>query len=221
MIVGHGLVATAFIGSVFESPHYTVFASGISNSTESADAAFIRELTLLQQYLAKSKTLIYFSTTSIFDPTKQDTPYILHKLKIEKLIRERAEFYMIVRLPILVGRTSNSHTLINYLVDSIREKREIRLHTKACRHLLDVDDLVPVLTEFYEEDSCNRKINILGSPKITVPELVEKIESVLDRKGVFTWEDEGACYDVPENEGEIVYIHKENYIETILKKYFG
>ncbi|MEO6133111.1 MAG: NAD-dependent epimerase/dehydratase family protein [Saprospiraceae bacterium] len=219
MIVGHGLVASAFISSVFDSDQYIVFASGISNSTESNDAAFIREIALLDQFLSKNKTLIYFSTTSIFDPTKKDTPYILHKLKIEHLIMAHVESYMIVRLPILIGHTNNPFTLINFLVTAIREKIKIQLHTRACRHLLDVDDLVPALTPFHSHSKRQVTINILGSKKISVPLLVTKLESILHTDGVFSWHDEGACYELPLGAGEIVQIDRLNYIDEILRKY--
>ena len=115
MIVGHGLIATAFKHSIFDSAHYVVFASGVSNSMESDPRAYVREMDLLDQYIAKNKTLIYFSTTSVFDPTKKDSAYIRHKLNIEHRIAEQAASYLIVRLPILVGRTTNPNTLINYL----------------------------------------------------------------------------------------------------------
>jgi nucleoside-diphosphate-sugar epimerase len=221
MIVGHGLIAKAFIHSVFDSPHHVVFASGISNSSESNPSAYARELDLLTQYLAKNKTLIYFSTTSIFDPTKKDSLYIRHKIKIEKLIHDQADSYLMVRLPILVGRTDNASTLINFLVNAIKEKRPIQLHSNACRHLLDIDDVVPLMTPFYSDVKTQHIINIPGSKKITIPDLVRKIEFVLNKKGEFSWQNEGACYDVPTNAGEILYVNKENYVDEILQKYFG
>lgn len=219
MIVGHGLVASAFIGSVFDSDQYILFASGVSNSTESNDAAFIREVALLNQYLTKNKTLIYFSTTSIFDPTKKDTAYIRHKLNIEHLIMASVEWYMIVRLPILIGHSKNAFTLVNFMVNAIREKRQIQLHSKACRHLLDVDDLAPALTPFHSQSKRQAIINILGSQNIAVPMLVSKLESILHTKGVFSWQDEGACYEIPHGAGEIVLIDRLNYIDEILYKY--
>ena len=221
MIVGHGLIAKAFIHSVFDSLQHVVFASGISNSSESNPTAYTRELDLLAQYLAKNKTLIYFSTTSIFDPTKKDTLYIRHKIQIEKLIREQAESYLIVRLPILIGRTDNAFTLINFLVNAINGKRLVQLHSNACRHLLDIDDVVPVMTPFYSDTTAQHIINILGSKKITIPDLVRKIEFVLHKQGEFSWQNEGACYDIPANEGEILYVKKENYVDEILQKYFS
>lgn len=221
MIIGRGLIATAFTNSLFDTPPYVVFASGVSNSTESDPKAYARELALLDTYLTKNTTLIYFSTTSIFDPTKASSLYIQHKLRIENRIREQADSYIIVRLPILVGRTPNPYTLINFLVNAIREKRPVELHTKACRHILDIDDLVPTLLPFSHDVSIRHTVNIPGSEKITVPELITKLQDVLNEEGVFTWQDSGACYDIPDGAEETIYIGEENYVDNVLAKYYS
>jgi dTDP-4-dehydrorhamnose reductase len=221
MIVGRGLIATAFRNSFFDSPPYVVFASGVSNSTEVDEEAFAREKTLLNEYVNKNTTLIYFSTTSIFDPTKTTTPYIQHKVSIEKLILDTAESFLIVRLPILVGHTPNPYTLINFLANAILEKKQITLHAKACRHLLDIDDLVPMLMPYGNDPLIRKVINMPGSAKITVPELVNKLETVLHKKGNFTWEDTGACYEIPADSGETIYLTHKHYVEEVLIKYLG
>ena len=221
MIIGRGLIATAFTNSPFDTPPYVVFASGVSNSTESDPVAYARELALLDAYLTKNTTLIYFSTTSIFDPTKTASLYIQHKTRIENRIREEAGSYILVRLPILVGRTPNPYTLINFLVNAIREKRPVELHTGACRHILDIDDLVVALLPYSGISGIRHTVNIPGSAKIPVPELVSKLEDVLGTKGVFTWNDSGACYDIPESAGETIYIREENYVDKVLAKYYS
>jgi dTDP-4-dehydrorhamnose reductase len=219
MILGRGLIATAFKNSVFDSPLYVVFASGVSNSMESDPKAFARELALLDSSIAKNTTILYFSTTSIFDPTKQDTPYIQHKLTIEKHIREKADSYIITRLPILVGHTPNPHTLINYMVEAIREKKKLDVHARACRHLLDIDDLVNILVPYAFNPHIKAVLNIPGSQKIMVPVLVSKIESLLHTVAEITFKDSGACYEIPDTEGTAIYIPREHYIDDILKKY--
>jgi hypothetical protein len=221
MILGRGLIATAFKNSVFDSPLYVVFASGVSNSMESDPEAYARELALLDSSIVKNTTILYFSTTSIFDPTKLDSPYILHKLKVEQTIREKAESYIIVRLPILVGRTNNPHTLINFMVSAIRNKRTVELHALACRHLLDIDDLIPLLTPYQSDKKIRLVLNIPGSNKIPVPELVKKIEAVLGTSGVFIWKETGACYDIPSGTEDVIYVNRNNYVDQILTKYIG
>jgi dTDP-4-dehydrorhamnose reductase len=221
MIVGRGLIATAFKKSLFDHHSFVVFASGVSNSTESDPGAYAREWELLASTITKNTTLIYFSTISIFDPTKTVTPYIRHKISIERLIQEKAESYLIVRLPILVGRTDNPHTLINYLTNAIREHRPIELHALACRYLLDIDDLIPLLTPYGFDKTIRLVLNIPGSKKITVPELVNKIQERLQTEGIFTWQNTGACYDIPNDSTETIYLESENYVDDLLRKYLS
>ena len=219
MIVGNGLIASAFRHAGIHSPNHVIFASGVSNSTETRSEAYQRELTLLGNHIGKSTTIVYFSTTSIFDPTKQDSIYIRHKKHIEDIIQSEANSYLIVRLPIMIGHSTNPYTLINYLVNAIRDSRHIELHAKACRHLLDIDDLVPQLFNYLQEQPIRKHINILGSEKINIPELVKKIERIMQKHGNYSWLDTGACYDIPADEGDCIYIKGSNYVDKILEKY--
>ena len=219
MIVGNGLIASAFIRNDFHSPDHVIFASGVSNSTETSPESYQREISLIHDYIDKSTTFVYFSTTSIFDPTRQDSYYIKHKKVVENLIRKEAESFIIVRLSIMIGHSTNPHTLINYLVNAINERRPIELHANACRHLLDIDDLLPELISSLDEKNPRKSINILGSEKIKIPQLVNKIEAILNKKGNYSWVETGACYAIPENEGECKLIDDPNYVEKILQKY--
>lgn len=221
MIIGRGLIATAFHKAQFNSDQHIIFASGVSNSSESNLAAFQREQDLLSSYIDKSTTIVYFSTTSIFDPTKSETAYIKHKLHIESMIRYSAPKYIIVRLPIMVGKTENPHTLINYLVNGILQNRQMVLQRNACRHLLDIDDLFPLLEAYLKDPSPAISINILGSAKTSIPDLINALEDTLGTKGNYSWTDDGACYDVPPIEGECIFVDCKNYVKEVLNKYFA
>jgi nucleoside-diphosphate-sugar epimerase len=221
MIVGKGLIASAFLEAGFQSDQHVIFASGVSNSNETNTEAFAREWDLIQHHLGENTTFVYFSTTSIFDPTKQNLPYIRHKKEIEHWILRHARSYLLVRLPIMVGRSENPHTLINYIVSAIIAQRPVSIHALACRHILDIDDLVYLLMPYLSNHSLNIKINILGSEQLPVPKLVMGLEQVLGKRGQFTWIQEGACYDVPGHEGECIMVPQEDYMERVFTKYFG
>lgn len=221
MIVGNGLIASAFISARFHSPHHVIFASGISNSTEINPVAYQREFDLIKKSLNSQKVFVYFSTTSIFDPTKQDSKYIQHKKEIEHYIRNQAPFYLIVRLPIMIGQTSNPNTLINFLVNSINAQTPIQLHSNACRHLLDVDDLVTLLGPYLNNETIQKELNVPGSQQIKIPDLINEIEKVLQLHGKYSWVDTGACYSIPLDAGESIYVKQENYIHDVLQKYYG
>jgi len=221
MIVGNGLIASAFINAGFQSSHHVIFASGISNSTETNPGAYQRELDLIKNTINPKTVFVYFSTTSIYDPTKQDSMYIQHKKQIENYLRNQAPLYIIVRLPIMIGPTANPNTLINYLVNAILSQTPIQLHAKACRHLLDVDDLVSLLMPFLNEEKAQKELNIPGSQPIKIPDLIHEIENVLRTNGKYSWLDAGACYSIPLDAGQCIYVNRENYIQNMLKKYFG
>lgn len=221
MIVGSGLIAKAFMGTVFDSPHYTVFASGVSNSTEDNDLAYNREVDLLQQYVNLHQTIIYFSTISIYDPSRFRSRYIQHKIQIEALIEAKCSSYLIIRLPILVGRSDNPHTLMNYLVNAIESGEVIELHKNACRYLLDIDDVVPLLTKYSSLRNIKKVLNVPGSTKISIPVLVSSLETILKKRGNWKWISQGSCYDIPGNQEEVLYIDELGYIDKILNKYYS
>ncbi len=219
MIIGNGLIASAFRKARFESAHHVIFASGVSNSLETNPEFFQREISLIKHHIAKNTTFVYFSTTSIFDPTKQDSIYIMHKKAVEHLIRNTAPSYVIARLPIMVSSAHNPHTLINYLYHAITKQIQISLHKNACRHLLDIDDLFNLFIPYLVPDLVQHQINIPGSEQITIPDLVYEIETIVNMHGLYSWIDTGACYDIPTDAGECIYIKDEHYIKRILRKY--
>lgn len=196
MIVGNGMLASAFSGEIL--PEGTIlFASGVSNSATTDPEEYRREWDLLNTQLRKGGSLIYFSTTSVLDPTLQHTPYVEHKLNIEALLLGRGSQNIVVRLPIVVGVSSNPHTLINFLYHSIMKGRPFKVHAKACRYLIGLDDVVEVikiLARFSEFR--NRSINVCWDNVIPVPALVRLMEEETEKKGVYALEDSGACVQV-------------------------
>ena len=118
MIIGSGLLAQTF-SQYAGSDKVLVFASGVSNSSASAVSAFEREISLLKSHIDTKMKLVYFSTVSVYDPDLSSSPYILHKRKIEQLITQECDSYIIFRLPILLGRTNNPNTLCNYIHNAL------------------------------------------------------------------------------------------------------
>ena len=118
-----------------------IFASGVSNSGEEQNSEYDREFNLLKSQLPTDKKLIYFSTVSIFDPDYVNKKYISHKLKIESFIAFNFSNYIIFRLPIVVGKTDNSHTFFNYMKDKIIRGEEITIYKNANRYLIDIDEI--------------------------------------------------------------------------------
>ena len=195
MVIGTGMLAHAF--SAFKAdPHVCIFASGVSRSSERERSAFERELDLLSAQ-DNDFQLVYFSTCSLYDPSLQDSPYILHKRKMEQLIADRFSKHLIVRLPNMIGRTKNPNTLTNFLRDRILQNEHFEVFQNATRYLLDVDDVIEDLSPIIKAPKEPRAtLNVCGSTPIHLPALVAMMEEVLDRNGDHDLVEKGQSYEV-------------------------
>jgi nucleoside-diphosphate-sugar epimerase len=181
VIVGRGLLAQAMAPIV--QPHHAcvVFASGVSNSMEADPAAFAREEALLREHLDDPRTLLYFSSCGVTDEHEARRPYILHKRAMEDLVR--AHGGRIVRLPQVVGRTDNPHTLTNYLRDRILHDEPFDLWALAERNLVDVDDVARIVGVLLDDWPQHTHTITVARPASTpMPRIVEVFEKVLGRK---------------------------------------
>src|SRR4051812_15129296 len=117
MIIGNGLVAGGF-KQYRKDKRCLIFASGVSNSTNSDSNAFCREQLLLEEMINThgNKTFVYFSTCSVYDPSMQNSPYVLHKLSMEAIIKRRHNNYHIFRISNLAGQSGNPHTFLNFFI---------------------------------------------------------------------------------------------------------
>ncbi|MCC7302166.1 MAG: NAD(P)-dependent oxidoreductase [Bacteroidia bacterium] len=212
MIIGSGLLAGAF-SRYAQSENVLIFASGVSNSMLRETPAFEREFDLVKECVQKPFLFVYFSTTSVLDPEQALSPYVKHKKRIEEYIRSHAGRFLILRLPILVGKTNNPHTLINFLYDAIRSGRHFVLQANACRHLASVEDIAEIGEVLIEDKSVhNHIINICFDNQTKVTEIVRLLEELMNKKGDYALADTGGCVSVDNS-----------YIRTDarFKSYFG
>jgi nucleoside-diphosphate-sugar epimerase len=113
MIIGHGDIASAIV----DRPEFLYFAAGVSNSAETRESEYQREINLLMAQPRRTH-LVYFSSLAVF---YSDSRYANHKALMENYVEQEwghyGEFeaaYTIIRLGnITWGR--NPHTLINHL----------------------------------------------------------------------------------------------------------
>ena len=181
IIIGSGLLASGFQGSEqdFENNGHVIFASGVSNSQEHNDATFKREINLLIDTLEvhSNKKIIYFSSTSIYNNNK--SKYILHKIKIEKIILKKAKKYLILRCPQVVGPTF-SKTLVSLFVNKIINGLDLEIQKYATRDLIDVEDVVRLtyIIANLKQDS-NLILDISTGRKIPVIDIAEEIASII------------------------------------------
>ena len=226
MIVGRGLVANAFAAFAGDA-QVTIFASGVSNSAETRREEFEREERLLAAALAQSPgALVYFSTCSIADPERAASPYVVHKLRMERLARTAAR-HLIFRLPQVVGRTDNPHTLTNYLHRSVSSGRPFQVWKNAWRNVIDVEDAARICTYMIRQGGYwNRTVNVASPRPVRVTDLVAIFERVLGVRAACEPVELGDRYDIDTADAEhaaraIGVEFGPRYEEELIGRYYG
>ena len=225
MIIGNGLIARSLSG--FEKDNNVViFASGVSNSSEANENEYEREKKLLLEQRNKNKHLVYFSTCSIFDSSLSESRYIIHKKEIENLLLNDFENYLLIRLPILIGRTSNRHTFFNFIRDRIINNEFFQIHKNAWRYLLDTDDLTSffpkLLREYY---SGKHELNMVFNNEMNVADIIKLYEKILGIEANAEFVNKGCKYTIDNNAFKFllkkngIKKNMENYNYSVLKKY--
>jgi nucleoside-diphosphate-sugar epimerase len=226
MIVGNGLIAKAFYENYANNDDVLIFASGVSNSSNTDPKEFLREKTLLESHLAEQKKIVYFSTCSIEDPSLENSPYILHKLKMEELVKG-VDGYLIFRLPQLAGKTDNPNTLLNFLYRKIKNQEFFEIYSKATRNIIDIDDAQKIMNYIIGKAVAKNDVKNVASPIYSsIQDLVGIFEDILGVKARCNKIQEGSSYTISPSYGlEIAnYLNIEfgsTYVKNTLKKYYG
>lgn len=225
MIVGNGLIANAFRNNDLEDVVF--YASGVSNSLETDENQFRREENLIRKTLDENpdKLFVYCSTCSIYDSSKNASAYVLHKLNMEHLVSTESGRYLIARVSNAVGKGGNKNTLINFLVNSIRENKMIQAHIDASRNLIDVEDVVGIIMELIDKQKFNQIINVAYLSNYSIIQIIAIVEQFLGKNAELNLVKAGQSYsvDIPEVKDYFKrndLQDKEIYLAQILKKYF-
>ena len=193
-IIGNGMLASAFDRGALCELEALVFASGVSNSSEVDPRAFERERVLLEQVLdamPNGRRLVYFGTTSVDDPDRAATPYVQHKLAMEARVKSRPG-HVILRLPQVVGRTQNRHTLTNHLARRIRGGLVVDVWLRATRNLLDVDAVAALTLVLLGRAHEDMTATLCSPEAVTILELVHMLERALGCTATLRTIDRGA-----------------------------
>lgn len=225
MIVGDGLIASLFYD--FDREDVIFFASGVSNSLETKEEEFLREENLIRETIKENpnKVFLYFSTCSIYDSSKTESHYVLHKLKMEQIIAQLCPQYLVLRLSNAVGKGGNPNLLINYLVRSVKSGEAINIHTEATRNLIDTEDIRNIVLNLVEQKNFNKIINVAYPENYTIIEILQIIEKFFNIKTNLNLIKAGSGYNIniPDVESYFInnnLINKELYLCNILKKYY-
>lgn len=226
MIIGNGLIASLFTDC--DQENIIFFASGVSNSLETSQKEFLREENLIRKTIVENpdKIFIYFSTCSVYDSSKTESQYVLHKLKMEQIIIQLCPQYLILRLSNAVGNGGNPNLLMNYLVRSVKNKEIINVHTKATRNLIDVEDIKNITNQLIDKLYFNKIINIAYPENYTIIEILEIMEKFYQTKLYLNLVKSGSGYGIDTHDVESYFIqhaltNKETYLHKILEKYYS
>ena len=220
MIIGKGLIASAFELTKENYLDYIIFASGVSSSRENNDDEYNREKELIIETIKQNKgfKFIYFSSISV-----NVNKYFEHKLKMENIIKEYTSNYIIFRIPQVVGRIGNPNNLVNHIKNCILNGNEIMTNNYVERALLDVEDLV-MIVNYCKDKTIGETLNLSGIEKIKVYDLCNLIGELLNKKPIIKIVDNidynNWVIDNSELINEaIIGFNKSNYNLNILKKY--
>ncbi|MDP9958413.1 hypothetical protein [Chryseobacterium lathyri] len=220
MIIGNGLIANSLRN--IDSEDNLFFASGVSNSLETKNSEFEREFSLLKNTLEKyDSKFIYFSTVSVNDQSKQDSLYILHKLKMENYIKDNSKNHLILRVGNIVGKGGNPNTLFNYLRTQIINDHKFNVHSHARRLLIDMDDIHRFLAEICPSLK-NKTINYAFPYYYNLQEIIEAIEKKVNKKAIYDKVNEGDFYQVSFEDSVNRFfsdINPDDYIKSLVEKY--
>ena len=134
MIVGRGDIALVLNdrdGAIF-------FVSGVSNSNETRESEFMREIELLNKQ-DKTKCLFYLSSIALDDMSK-NSQYLQHKRNMEFLIKSNFENYNIIRIGNITWG-SNPNTFINYIKNKKSKGESVEIKDEY-KYVIDKEQLV-------------------------------------------------------------------------------
>ena len=228
MVIGNGVIANRFIDYSAQT-EYLIFAGSVNNSLTADDGEIQEEEATIRQALSQSDeaTIVYFSTCSILDEEIINTPYVQHKVRMEKLIQNSERKYLIFRLPQILGLSNAKYSLIDFLVDSIHDNKPFNLWQCAEKNMIDIDDVHAIVQEILTTKLYfNKVINVANTNKVSVLEIVHIIENFLGKKADYRMIDKGSRIDINISEiqpviGNLKIDFNEDYINNSLKKYFG
>ncbi len=226
MIIGNGLIASLFTEHNRENVIF--FASGVSNSLETKETEFLREENLIRTTIEENpnKIFVYFSTCSIYDSSKTESQYVLHKLKMEQIIAELCPQYLILRVSNAVGKGGNPNLLMNYLIRSVKSGESINVHTKATRNLIDTEDIKNITLLLLEKQELNKIVNLAYLENYSIIEILQIIEKFFHLNININLIKTGSGYDISISDIENYFIenqltNKETYLCRILEKYYA
>lgn len=228
MVIGSGMIGKRFAPYQLNDA-FVIFASGVSNSKNIDDNAYQREKELLQSVIQENaeKTLVYFSTCSVYDPDEQTSKYVLHKKNMETLIQENCNQFHIFRVSNLVGISNNPNTVLNFFIQHIQHKINFDLWCNATRNLLDIDDMYRIVDHILQNRLYLCKVvNVANPVTHYVKEIIAAIESLWNIKANYIPIEKGSRFTIDVTAitpiiHELGIRFERDYLTILLQKYYS
>lgn len=160
MIIGNGTIASILP----DREGFLFFASGVSNSQETKESEYQREIDLLLQQ-NKKLHIVYFSTLSLFYNT---TRYTQHKKYMEELIKKNFKHYTIMRLGSPTWGNNPNH-LVSFFRNKISNKESFQIWDTE-RYILEKEEFLHWINKI---PPWNCEMNVPGI-RMKVKEIVKK-----------------------------------------------
>ena len=190
-IIGNGFIAKNLlkIDKFIKKSNYLIYCAGISNSKVFSRFKLKRELNSFNKFSKKNynRKLIYISTADIKNNLKKKDLYIKNKILIEKIIKRKFKKYIILRLPQIIGYSSNKNTLINYFYNNIKKNKKIIINLGVERNILDIEDVAKVLRIILFNNTNNQVITLSNKYSVKPIEIVNIFEKKLKKKAKITY----------------------------------
>lgn len=229
MIIGSGLLAQAFAPAFSQREDVCIYAAGVSNSGCTDMHEFARERQRLADALQQAKhvdVFVYFGTCSVADPEAQNTPYVLHKLEMERLAGTHPR-HLILRLPQVAGKTPNPHTLLNFLYARIARSEAFSLWRNARRNIIDVDDMAAITGQLIADKAArNITLNIANPVNYPMADIVSAMEHAVGKRALYDVVERGSEYLIDTGAilpfmGKAAVKFDDGYLERVINKYYG
>jgi nucleoside-diphosphate-sugar epimerase len=200
----------------------------VSNSGCTDAREFERERAIVARTLVSGRDVrcvVYFSTCSVDDPESAGTPYVRHKREMEALVRNHPG-HLVLRLPQVVGRTPNPHTLLNYLHARIARGERFSLWGRAQRNVIDCDDVRTIAVALIDGGVRAETVNVANAASYPILDIVGTLERVCRGHAVYDVVDRGGAWRIDVSRmmpfaDRAGVRFGEGYLERVLRKYYG
>ena len=227
-VIGSGVISNRFIDYSLQSK-YLIYAGEVNDSSINDEELINFEENAVRVALSENldTTFIYFSTCSIHDPEVSFTPYVQHKIRMEKLIQDSANKFLIFRLPQILGLSDTKSSLVGYLVDAVANNKPFELWNNAQKNIIDIDDVHEIVGEVLRRNEClNKVINIGSTCQTSVSQLVRHIEDFIGVSANFVLIDKGTNYSIDVSDikpilKDLKIDFGDDYIKRSINKYFN